>query len=172
MKKILVLLITLVSLTSCNGQEKKKTAATRKESTQLPAKKEGLNMKTSDAEWKKVLTEEQYAVLREKATERPFTGEYYKTFEKGVYVCAACGNPLFKSDAKFDSPCGWPSFDQAIDGSVIYKQDKSLGMTRTEVMCANCGGHLGHVFDDGPTETTGNRFCTNSVSIKFIPAQK
>jgi peptide-methionine (R)-S-oxide reductase len=121
---------------------------------------------------KKVLTEEQYQVLREKATERPFTGEYYKNFDKGVYVCAACGNPLFQSDAKFDSSCGWPSFDQAIKGSVIYKEDSSLGMTRTEVMCANCGGHLGHVFDDGPTETTGNRFCTNSVSIKFIPAKK
>ncbi|MEL1244642.1 peptide-methionine (R)-S-oxide reductase MsrB [Flavobacterium sp. DGU11] len=172
MKKIIVLMIALVSLTSCQGQEKKKTVASKKEAIQQPAKKDGLNMKTSDAEWKKVLTEEQYAVLREKATERPFTGEYYKNFAKGVYVCAACGNPLFTSDAKFDSPCGWPSFDQAIDGSVIYKEDKSVGMTRTEVMCANCGGHLGHVFDDGPEETTGNRFCTNSVSIKFVPATK
>lgn len=163
----------LFSLAACQGQEKKKTTDVKQETAQQqPVQKPTLGKNTTDAEWKKVLTEEQYQVLREKATERPFTGEYYKNFDKGVYICAACGNPLFKSDAKFDSSCGWPSFDQAIKGSVIYKEDSSLGMTRTEVMCANCGGHLGHVFDDGPTETTGNRFCTNSVSIKFIPAKK
>lgn len=170
MKKILIVML-LFSLASCQGQEKKKTE-TKKETAQQLVKKDGLDKNTPDAEWKKVLTEQEYQVLREKATERPFTGEYYKHFEKGVYVCAACGNPLFKSDAKFDSPCGWPSFDQAIEGSVIYKEDTSVGMTRTEVMCANCGGHLGHVFDDGPQETTGNRFCTNSVSIEFIPSEK
>ena len=123
----------------------------------------------SDEEWKQVLTPTQYHVARQKGTERAFTGEYWNTFEKGKYVCAACGNPLFNSDAKFNSECGWPSFDQAIKGSVIYKTDVSFGMQRTEVMCAKCGGHLGHVFDDGPAETTGKRFCTNSVSIKFIP---
>jgi peptide-methionine (R)-S-oxide reductase len=171
MKKLLIIVL-LCTLASCQGQEKKKTIDTKKDSAQMPAKKEGLNMQTSDAEWKKVLTEEQYQVLRQKATEQPFSGEYYKNFDSGVYVCAACGNPLFTSDAKFDSPCGWPSFDQAIEGSVIYKEDNTVGMTRTEVMCANCGSHLGHVFDDGPAETTGNRFCTNSVSIKFIPAKK
>lgn len=170
MKKILIVIL-LLSLVACKGQEKKKSES-KSEITQQPLKKGKLDMKTSNEEWKKVLTQEQYDVLREKATERPFTGEYYKNFKKGVYVCAACGNPLFNSDAKFDSDCGWPSFDQAIKGSVIYKEDKTLGMTRTEVMCANCGGHLGHVFDDGPKETTGNRFCTNSVSIKFIPSEK
>lgn len=170
MKKILIVML-LFSLVSCQGQEKKKTE-TKKETAQQLAKKDGLDKNTPDSQWKKVLTEQEYQVLREKATERPFTGEYYKHFEKGVYVCAACGNPLFKSDSKFDSPCGWPSFDQAIEGSVIYKEDTSIGMTRTEVMCTNCGGHLGHVFDDGPQETTGNRFCTNSVSIEFIPAEK
>ena len=170
MKKLIIILF-LLSLTSCQGQSKK-VSENKKETAEMPIKKTNLNMNTTDAEWKKVLTEEQYQVLRQKATERPFTGEYYKNFEKGVYVCAACGNPLFTSDAKFDSSCGWPSFDQAIKGSVVYKEDKTLGMTRTEVMCANCGGHLGHVFDDGPEETTGNRFCTNSVSIKFIPAKK
>jgi peptide-methionine (R)-S-oxide reductase len=170
MRNILILMAVLL-LTACQAQEKKKIG-TDKETVLQPAKKEGFNMKTPNAEWKKVLTEEEYAILREKATERPFTGEYYKHFEKGVYICAACGNPLFNSDAKFDSSCGWPSFDQAIDKSVIYKEDSSHGMVRTEVMCANCGGHLGHVFDDGPQETTGNRFCTNSVSIKFIPAKK
>ncbi len=155
-----------LSMTACAQNKKTETKATPAEQTVTPK-----NAKT-DADWKKVLTPEQYAVLREKATERPFTGEYYKHFEKGVYVCAACGNPLFNSDAKFDSECGWPSFDQAIPKSVIYKEDNSLGMERVEVMCANCGGHLGHVFDDGPKATTGNRFCTNSVSIKFIPAKK
>lgn len=168
MKKILSLLI-LFTFTACNGQERKTTPETKKEIAQQPEKRD---MNTGDAEWRKVLTEEQYQILRLKATERPFTGEYYKHFEKGVYVCAACGNPLFNSDAKFDSECGWPSFDQAIEKSVIYKDDSSHGMQRVEVMCANCGGHLGHVFDDGPKETTGNRFCTNSVSIQFIPAEK
>lgn len=162
----------LFSLAACQSQEKKKTAETKTETAQQSPKKGEFKVTKTDAEWKKVLTQEQYDVLRLKATERPFTGEYYKNFKKGVYVCAACGNPLFNSNAKFDSECGWPSFDQAIPGSVIYKEDKSLGMTRTEVMCANCGSHLGHVFDDGPKETTGNRFCTNSVSIKFIPAKK
>lgn len=167
LKNVFILMLVF-SLTACNGQENK-----------IPVKKTDQKVlaktpagKKTDAEWKKVLTQEEYDVLRNKATERPFTGEYYKHFEKGVYVCAACGNPLFTSDAKFDSSCGWPSFDQAIEQSVIYKEDGSLGMERTEVMCANCGGHLGHVFDDGPTETTGNRFCTNSVSIKFKPAAK
>ena len=169
MKKIAIVLF-LLSLASCQGQEKKASPTTTETAQQQPKQKLGKN--TTDAEWKKVLSEEEYQVLRQKATERPFTGEYYKHFEKGVYVCAACGNPLFNSDAKFNSSCGWPSFDQAIKGSVIYKEDKTLGMTRTEVMCANCGGHLGHVFDDGPEETTGNRFCTNSISIKFIPAKK
>jgi len=169
MKKLMILIV-LFSLTACQGQDKKKAESAKAES-QLPTNPNGKVVKT-DAEWKKVLTEEQYAVLREKATERPFTGEYYKNFKKGVYVCAACGNPLFNSDAKFDSECGWPSFDQAIQKSVIYKEDNTLGMERVEVMCANCGGHLGHVFDDGPQKTTGKRFCTNSVSIKFIPAAK
>ncbi len=123
----------------------------------------------TDAEWKTTLTEEEYRVLREKGTERAFTGEYWDFFEKGKYVCAGCGSDLFTSETKFDSHCGWPSFDKAIPGSVIYKQDLSFGMVRTEVMCAKCGGHLGHVFDDGPQETTGKRYCTNSVSIKFIP---
>jgi len=167
MKKIAII-IFLFTLVSCQGQVKKQTTTT--ETAQQPKKK--MDKNTSDSEWKKVLTQEQYDVLRQKATERPFTGEYYKHFEKGVYACAACGNPLFTSDAKFDSSCGWPSFDQAINGSVVYKEDNTLGMKRVEVMCANCGGHLGHVFDDGPEETTGKRFCTNSVSIKFIPAKK
>jgi len=158
MKKIVMIIALLGIMSSCKGQEEKKAA-----SAAVP------QMQKTDAEWEKELTPEQFAVLRNKETERPFTGAYWNTFEKGRYVCAACGNPLFNSDAKFNSECGWPSFDQAIKGSVIYKSDVSFGMQRTEVMCAKCGGHLGHVFDDGPAETTGKRFCTNSVSIKFIP---
>lgn len=162
MKNYILLLVSLFTFLSCQSQEKKEVA--KKESA--------AKIQKTDAEWKKELTPEQYEVLRKKSTERAFTGKYYNHFEKGKYVCAACGNVLFNSDAKFDSDCGWPSFDQAIKGSVIYKEDTSFGMTRTEVMCAKCGGHLGHVFDDGPKETTGKRFCTNSVSIKFEPAKK
>jgi peptide-methionine (R)-S-oxide reductase len=121
----------------------------------------------SEEEWKKILTPEQYYVLRQKGTERAFTGEYDKHFEKGVYKCAACDNVLFESDTKYDSGCGWPSFFTPLaKDRVIYEEDRSYGMVRTEVMCAKCGGHLGHVFDDGP-EPTGQRYCMNSVSLKF-----
>lgn len=121
----------------------------------------------SEEEWKKLLSPEQYHILREKGTERPFTGKYYLHKEKGVYVCAACGNELFKSDTKFDAGCGWPSFSDVIDRSkVVFTRDTSHGMIRTEITCAKCGGHLGHVFDDGP-EPTGLRYCINSASIEF-----
>lgn len=126
-----------------------------------------MKIEKSDAEWKKILTPAQFSVLREKGTERPFTGEYWNTFEKGVYKCAACGEILFKSDAKFDAGCGWPSFYEAIDKSKIEeKDDFTLGMHRVEVLCKKCGGHLGHIFPDGP-KPTGQRYCINSVSIKF-----
>jgi len=126
----------------------------------------------SEEYWKKLLTKEQYHVLREKGTERPFTGEYWNHFEKGVYKCAACGEVLFESDTKFDAGCGWPSFYKAIDKSkIIEKDDFSYGMHRIEVMCKNCGGHLGHVFPDGP-KPTGLRYCINSVSIKFEKVNK
>jgi peptide-methionine (R)-S-oxide reductase len=131
-----------------------------------------LKIKKTEVQWKKELTIEQYDVLRNKGTERPFIGKYVNTFQKGTYVCAACNNVLFHSNAKFHSDCGWPSFDKAIKGAVTYQTDNTLGMTRTEVNCSRCGGHLGHVFDDGPSETTGERFCTNSVAIKFIPQKK
>ncbi len=163
MKKILMLFALLLSMVSCQGQEKKKIEP----SSEPPGK-----VVKTEEQWKKELTPEQYEVLRNKGTERAFTGEYVNTFDKGKYVCAACGNVLFTSDAKFRSDCGWPSFDQAIKGSVTYVNDTSFGMVRTEVNCAKCGGHLGHVFDDGPTETTGKRFCTNSVSVKFIPEKR
>jgi len=124
-------------------------------------------VKVTDEEWKKKLTPEEYHVLREKGTEKPFTGKYVDNKKKGKYVCAACGNELFDSDAKFDSGTGWPSFTETSDkGSVEEHKDLAYGMVRTEALCSKCGGHLGHVFDDGP-KPTGKRYCMNSVSLKF-----
>ena len=121
-----------------------------------------------EQEWKKKLTPLQYDVLRRKGTERPFTGRYYRFDEDGTYSCAACGNPIFMSQDKFDSGCGWPSFDKAIPGHVKFTPDFSHGMERIEVTCARCGSHLGHVYEDGPTET-GDRFCINSAAMNFTP---
>lgn len=121
-----------------------------------------------DDPYKEKLTAEQYKVLRQCGTEAPFSGKYYKHDEDGMYVCGACGAELFSSDAKFESGSGWPSFDQPANReNVILKPDESLGMNRTEVVCKNCGSHLGHVFDDGPKETTGQRYCINSIALDF-----
>jgi peptide-methionine (R)-S-oxide reductase len=124
-------------------------------------------MEKTNEEWKKVLTPEQFKVLREKGTEAPFTGKLLNEKKDGVYTCAACGNPLFSSDTKFDSGTGWPSFDDALPGAVKFENDGKFGMSRTEVLCANCGSHLGHIFNDGPKETTGKRYCMNSVCLDF-----
>jgi len=118
----------------------------------------------TDEELKQKLTPEQYAVMREKETEAPFSGKYVHEKKSGMYNCAACGQALFASDAKFDSDTGWPSFDQALTGAVKSIEDSSHGMTRAEIVCSNCGSHLGHVFDDGPT-ATGKRYCLNSVCL-------
>ena len=156
MKKLL--LFTLVSVFfSCNSSAQKKDS------------KETFAVTKTETEWKAQLTDLQYYVLREAGTERAFTSPLNDNKEKGVYVCAACDTPLFKSEHKFDSGTGWPSFDREIKGNVAFSTDRDLGYVRTEEHCAVCGGHLGHVFDDGPRNTTGKRHCINGVALKFIP---
>jgi peptide-methionine (R)-S-oxide reductase len=121
----------------------------------------------TDAEWRKALTPEQYQILRRKGTERPFTGKYDHFFQPGVYLCAGCGTELFASDDKYNSGCGWPAFSQPAEKEALdYSVDRSHGMIRTEVTCARCGGHLGHVFNDGP-QPTGRRYCINSEALEF-----
>lgn len=163
MKKLHVctlLIISLLAIFACNQKIFNET-------------KNSMNSieKTAE-EWKKILSPEEYYVLREKGTERPFTGKFLLHQEKGFYTCRGCGNKLFKSDSKFESHCGWPSFDKEITkGTIIETQDVSHGMVRTEITCGKCGGHLGHVFNDGPTET-GLRYCVNSLSLSFEKEEK
>jgi peptide-methionine (R)-S-oxide reductase len=140
------------------------------------SKKKGTEMNVkvqkTEKEWKEILSAEQFNVLREKGTEKPFTGKYWNFFEEGFYKCAACGQELFESNTKFDAGCGWPSFSDVVNNkNVILKDDFSFGMHRIEVLCSNCGGHLGHLFDDGP-KPTGQRYCINSASIDFQRNEK
>jgi peptide-methionine (R)-S-oxide reductase len=126
----------------------------------------------TDEQWRAELTPEEYAVLRQAGTERPWTGEYNDTKTVGVYTCRACDAELFQSETKFDSHCGWPSFyAPSAEDNVVLREDNTLGMKRVEVLCASCGSHLGHVFDDAPQTPTGDRYCMNSVSLRLKPAE-
>lgn len=167
MMKIKIGIAVLVLFTSCKGtsQEKEMATGTKEEQTKkFPIEK-------TKAAWKKELTDAEYYVLREAATENPFTSELLNNKKEGTYVCAACATPLFKSTTKFDSGTGWPSFYEEIEGNVGYDVDYKIGYKRTEEHCATCGGHLGHVFEDGPAPT-GLRHCINGVALNFIPSKK
>ena len=132
---------------------------------------ESYEVSKTDAEWKAQLTDKEFYLLRKEGTERPFTSPLNKNYQEGIYVCKACNTPLFRSENKFDSGTGWPSFDREIKGNVAFASDNVIGYTGIEEHCATCGGHLGHIFNDGPRETTGIRHCINGVSLKFIPKE-
>lgn len=169
---ILSLLGAVALVAGCYASRTDVTSASATNSTP-PVKEHNMSDKVikTDEEWKKELTPEQFAVLRQKGTERAFTGAYWDTKDKGIYHCAGCGEVLFESDTKFDSGCGWPSFYAPSSSNVVAETaDNSHFMTRTEVLCSKCGGHLGHVFDDGP-KPTGLRYCINSASLKFAPKE-
>ncbi|WP_283640522.1 peptide-methionine (R)-S-oxide reductase MsrB [Mesonia mobilis] len=161
MKKLSYLLIVLAfSLNSCQSNAQKKPKA------------EQFKIQKSEKEWKQELSNEEYYILRQAGTEKPFSSELNNIKEPGAFVCAACENPLYKTKHKFESGTGWPSFDRPIDGGIFYSTDNKLGYTRNEVLCAKCGGHLGHVFNDGPKETTGKRYCMNGDAMDFVPETK
>lgn len=174
LRLISIILTAVVCIGSCSNKPEipKPTSTvmhTEKTGNPYYSRTDTTHLNVSDAEWKKVLTSDVYYISREKGTEYAFSGKYYDFEGIGTYYCAACGNALFKSDSKFASSCGWPSFYKALrENSVRYETDKSHGMIRTEVLCGRCDGHLGHIFDDGPPPTY-KRFCMNSIVLDFEP---
>ena len=158
MNKVLIV-FALTLFFNCNSSAQKKSNEAIKT----------YKVSKTEAEWKGQLTAKEFHVLRQAGTESAFSSSLNKNYEAGIYVCKGCNTPLFKSEHKYDSGSGWPSFDRDIEGNVDFLTDYDLGYTRTEEHCATCGGHLGHVFNDGPKETTGKRHCVNGVSLKFIP---
>lgn len=152
--KNLITVLLIICLSSCKSEAQKK---------------ETFKINKSEAEWKSQLTDIQFYVLRKEGTERAFSSSLDKNYSAGTYVCAGCDTPLFKSEHKFNSGSGWPSFDREIKGNVAYSVDYKIGIARSEEHCATCGGHLGHVFNDGPRNTTGMRHCINGAALKFIP---
>lgn len=161
--KLKVLIVFLILITSCKGVSQEKETSSETETQKTTA----FAVQKTEAEWKKELTDAQFYVLRKAATENPFTSDLLDNKKEGVYVCAGCGTEVFKSATKFDSGTGWPSFYEEIEGNVAYDVDYKIGYKRTEEHCATCGGHLGHVFEDGP-EPTGERHCINGVALKFV----
>src|SRR5699024_3030881 len=156
MMRLIGVLLVLVLFISCEGKAQQQ-------------EKNDFSVQKTEQEWKSTLTPDQFYVLRNEGTERPYSSDLIKLDESGDLHCVACNNLLFRSDNQFDADCGWPSFDKPVEGAVVYKDDYKIGFKRTEVRCAECNGHLGHVFDDGPKETTGKRYCINGVALKFSP---
>ncbi|MBZ9651289.1 peptide-methionine (R)-S-oxide reductase MsrB [Psychroflexus montanilacus] len=159
MKQISLALV-LIFLVSCKSEAQK------------DEKSKEYKVQKSESEWKAELSDEEYRILRKAGTESPYSSPLNDVKEPGVFVCAACGNELYETKHKFDSGTGWPSFDRAIENSLAFSSDRKLGYERSELLCGDCGGHLGHIFDDGPKETTGKRHCINGVALKFKPKEK
>lgn len=166
MKNVLFILVLMIAVSCTTSAQDKKQKPSKKEMAKKIDK-----IEKTEAEWKASLTAQEYYVLREKGTDRPGDYGYTKHFEKGTYHCRACDAQLFESGSKYESHCGWPSFDDAIPGTIEFTKDSTLGMIRTEITCTKCDGHIGHIFDDGPKETTGKRYCVNTSSIKFVKAK-
>ena len=165
-----LLIIVCLLFVSCKGTSQENETAS-KETAVEAQENETFALVKSEKEWRKELTPIQFYILRKAGTENPFTSDLLANKKEGTYVCAACDTELFKSDHKFDSGTGWPSFDREIMNNVTFEVDYALGVKRTEEHCATCGGHLGHVFDDGPVQTTGKRHCINGAALKFIPKE-